>query len=393
MKKVLITGGSHAEIPLIKSAKKREMFVITTGNNEEGLGHQEADKYVKGDFSDKEFIYDLAKREKVDAIISGCNDFAYLSTAYACEKLNLPGHDTYEIAKIIHHKDKFMNLCKICGIRIPKTYSCKNLKECIETCKELSFPMILKPVDLTGGKGVKICHSLEEVKKAYEEAHAWSREDTIVLEEYILGSNHGASMLLKEKKVVFCFCDNEQYYINKYLVSGAYFPSDVPECAIISLIHDVEKIAEKLKLVDGLFHVQFILEKNTIPVFIDPCRRSPGDLYIQFVKYATEIDYPLEIVKAEIGESIGEVYQPCYHNIARECVMTEKEGIFSEIHIDKNIRGTILDSFIWAKKGEEIEDYLKYKAGILFLEYESFKQLYEEIEKFHSLVTIRKEEL
>lgn len=391
MKKVLITGGSHAEIPLIKVAQKMGMFVITTGNNEEGLGHKKADKYVKGDFSDKEFVYRLAYMENVDAIISGCNDFAYLSTAYACEKLNLPGHDSYETAKIIHHKNEFIKVAKILGICTPNTYSCRSLEECIDTSKKLSFPIVLKPIDLTGGKGVRICNNLNELKNAYEEARLWSKEEIIILEEYIIGSNHGATMLLKEKRVVFFFCDNEQYYINKYLVSGAYFPSDVPECTIIQLIGDIEKIADKLNLVDGLFHIQFIVGKDNIPVLIDPCRRTPGDLYIQFVKYATEVDYALEIVKAEIGEAINEVYKPCYHNVARECVMTDSTGTFSEIYIDAEIKDKIVDSLLWAKKGEPIKDILKYKAGIVFLEYPSFEQLYKEIRKFHFLVTIRKE--
>lgn len=107
MKKLLITGGSHSEYPVIEAAKNIGWYVISTGNDEGSLGHIIADKYVKGDFSDKEWVYNLAKEEKVDAIISGANDFAYLSTAYACEKLGLPGHDTLETAKSIHIKNKF----------------------------------------------------------------------------------------------------------------------------------------------------------------------------------------------------------------------------------------------------------------------------------------------
>ena len=78
-KRILITGGSHAEIPLIESAHLLNQFVITTGNNRNGLGHKLADKYIPGDFSDKNFVLELAKKENVDAIISGCNDFAYIS--------------------------------------------------------------------------------------------------------------------------------------------------------------------------------------------------------------------------------------------------------------------------------------------------------------------------
>ena len=63
MKKILITGGSHAEVPLIKEARRENYYVITTGNNTAGMGHALADKYVPGDFSDKEFVYRLARKE------------------------------------------------------------------------------------------------------------------------------------------------------------------------------------------------------------------------------------------------------------------------------------------------------------------------------------------
>ena len=106
MKKMLLLGGSHAEIPMIQAAKKMGYYVITSGNQVDGLGHPYGDKYVQADFSDKEAILQLAKKEQVDAICSGCNDFACLTAAYVAEKLGSPGHDSYENAIKIHHKDK-----------------------------------------------------------------------------------------------------------------------------------------------------------------------------------------------------------------------------------------------------------------------------------------------
>lgn len=390
MKKVLITGGSHAEVPLIDEAKKMGFYVITTGNNVDGLGHQKADQYRKGDFSDKEFVYHLAWKENVDAIISGCNDFAYLSTAYACERLNLPGHDSYEVAKLIHHKNKFRTITHSLGILTPKLYECKSMEECLLISRKLEYPIVLKPIDLTGGKGVKLCYSLADIKEAFLEAKKLTREERVILEEYIQGTNHGATMLLKNRKVRFCFCDNEQYYLNSYLVSGACFPSDVPECSIVQLIGDVERMASHLQLVDGLFHVQFIVDSEQRAIMIDPCRRTPGDLYVKLVEYATEINYAREIVKAEIGFEIEEAYVSSFHYIARECVMTDRSGIFSEIELSETIRNKLIDTCIWAKKGEKIENYLTYKAGIVFLECKDRRELYEMVNDFHGLVKIKK---
>ena len=182
MKKVLFGGGSHAEIPMIEEAKKAGWYVITTGNNRDGLGHKYADEYIPGDFSDKEFITDLASKKKVDAIVSGTNDFSYISTAYACEKLGLKGHDSYEKSLIIHHKDKFRKLTRSLGIKTPFMYECYDLAELDEIIDKISYPVLVKPVDLTGGKGVKVCNNETDVKLYAKEAFELTRQDHIIIE-------------------------------------------------------------------------------------------------------------------------------------------------------------------------------------------------------------------
>ena len=119
-KKLLILGGGHAEIPLIQAAQALGWYVITTGNAREGLGHPYADKTVFADFSDKDTMLELARAEGVQAVCSGCNDFALLSTVYVCEKLGLPGHDSYATSLEIHHKDKYRALATRLGIPTPR---------------------------------------------------------------------------------------------------------------------------------------------------------------------------------------------------------------------------------------------------------------------------------
>lgn len=389
MKKVLITGGSHAELPMIRYARSKGWFVITTGSNRDGLGHKEADKYVCGDFSDKEFVYRLAKDEQVDAIISGCNDFAYLSAAYACEKLGLGGHDSYDTACIIHHKDSFRALTDSLEIRTPKAVRCTDKAQLQKAFSELGFPVVVKPVDLTGGKGVRVCNTAEEAAAAYDEACAVTRESYVILEEYIIGTNHGTSVVIKNGKILGGICDNELYYLNKYLVSGACFPSSVPLCTMTQLYRDIEKIAAALKLTDGVFHTQFMVEKGNVPVIIDPCRRAPGDLYILFAKYSTGIDFPAIFVEAETCGELPDSLSPSYRNIARVCVMTDRTGRYGGIEMSEETKRHIIDKLIWAKDGEQIDDCLKYKAGILFLEYDSFEELYDNFESFHERVRIK----
>lgn len=388
-KKILILNGDYKEIPLIVEAKKLGWHVTTSGNSRNGLGHPYADENIFGDYSDCEFIYDLAKSLKVDAIISSGNDFAYISTAYACEKLNLRGHDSFENACIIHNKKNFRDIMKKLNLPTPKFLVCNSLEELPTACEKIKFPLIVKPTDLTGGKGVCVCKNLSELEKAFLTAQKVTRKNSVLIEEFINGSNHGANFFIQSQKVVRAFFDDEQYYKNKYLVSGASSPSSLKHFTMAEVILYVEKIAAYLKLVDGIFHVQFMVTDDGTPILIDPCRRAPGDLYLNLIKYSSGFNCAKEIILSESGltAEIGKQFTSRF--IARECIMTDRCGIIDSIFIDSTIQNKIIDKMIWAKSGDEVDDFLKYKAGILFLEFDNFFEMQSTLKNFHELVKIK----
>ena len=406
MKKLLLLGGGHAEIPLIQAAQELGYYVITTGNAKEGLGHPYANKNVFADFSDKEAMLALAKSEAVDAVCSGCNDFALLSTAYVCEKLGLPGHDSFETSLQIHHKDKYRALATRLGIETPKAISVYNEDDFEDALKNLRFPIIVKPVDLTGGKGILRANNREEALVAYKNATGRTRESHIVVEEFVTGTNHGFSAYLVNQKVAFYFADNEQYYQNKYMVSGANTPSTTSAKGLAQLVTDSEKIAKELNLVDGILHIQYIERDDGTPVIIEICRRPPGDLYIKFVKYATGIDYPKFLMLAETGderrkeicdtqfieESAAEIRRHNRHEHSpywlRHCVMADREGIVKDVEFSDAIQRNIIEKFMWFKPGEQITDKMYYKAGIVFLRFETLEEMQQKTAEMTKLIKV-----
>lgn len=406
MKKLLLLGGGHAEIPLILAAQELGYYVITTGNAKEGLGHPYANKNVFEDFSDKEKMLELAKSEGVDAVCSGCNDFALLSTAYVCEKLGLPGHDSFETSLQIHHKDKYRALATRLGIETPKAISVYNEDGFEDALKNLRFPIIVKPVDLTGGKGILRANNREEALVAYKNATGRTRESHIVVEEFVTGTNHGFSAYLVNQKVAFFFADNEQYYLNKYMVSGANTPSTTSAKGLAQLVTDSEKIAKELNLVDGILHIQYIERDDGTPVIIEICRRPPGDLYIKFVKYATGIDYPKFLMLAETGderrkeicdtqfieESAAEIRRHNRHEHSpywlRHCVMADREGIVKDVEFSDAIQRNIIEKFMWFKPSEQITDKMYYKAGIVFLRFETLEEMQQKTAEMTKLIKV-----
>jgi biotin carboxylase len=388
--KTAADGGSHAELPLIRAAQQAGWHVTTVGLNIKGLGHVQADQYIPCDFSDPDQVLAVARQINAEAVVSGCNDFAYLSTAYVCEKMALPGHDCLAVAETIHHKDKFRNLLADLHLPHPQYLRCNNLDEVRQACQSLRFPLMIKPADLTGGKGVKICHTESESLEAAHVAFDKTRRSYLVAESFISGSNHGFSALLQKQKVVFYFHDNERYGLNPYLVAGAEAPGDLLPEVIENLIRQVETIAEHLHLVDGLFHFQFVLSDTGVPYIIDPCRRAPGDLYIQLVCQAAGIDYATMIVRAECGLKMGEIKKPVIHGFhARECIMADRCGKLEAIEIAPEIQIYLTDKLIWGRPGDVIEDPLTYKAGILFFKFDTKQQLSDLISQFNKYVYVK----
>ena len=224
---------------------------------------------------------------------------------------------------------------------------------------------------------------------------------SIVVEEFVQGTNHGFSAMLVKGKVAFAFADNEQYYINKYMVSGANSPSTSGSETLAKLRDYSERIARELKLVDGILHIQYIERPDGTPVIIEICRRPPGDLYIKFVQYATGIDYPKFIVMAETGMDISAIPDiPTQGFWLRHCVMASTqagertatgdtcEGIVRDVAFAPEIQGNIVEKFLWYKPGEVITDKLTYKAGIVFFKFESLAEMEAKTARMTDLVKV-----
>lgn len=385
-KKLLIAGGGYADIPLIKAAKNLGYYVITSGNRPEELGHKVSDEYRPADFSDPEAMLELARGVDIDAICPCCNDFSAISSAYVAEQLGLPGYDSYETSKLIHHKDSYRVFALENNIPTPYAKGFDNFEAAFSSIDEFSFPLIIKPVDLTGGKGITKINNKKEARSALKDAFSISKLGRVVVEEFIEGSRHGFSAFIRDDKVVFHFTDNEHYYLNQYMVSAASTPSTVPESAINVLVTQSEKISELMSLKTGIFHVQFILRDDE-PVIIEICRRPPGDLYIKLVEHATGVDYPSWIVRSFCGLDCSELGQKEVNGyFLRHCIMTSRTGTLKDIEIDPAIENNIVDSMMWWQAGDKVENYLVAKFGIVFLKFDSIDELLNKSDNMQDLI-------
>jgi biotin carboxylase len=385
---MLLAGGGYADIPLILAAKRLGFHVVSSGNRPSELGHAYSDEFRSADFSNPEQIAALAKEIGATAICASCNDFSALSAAYAAEKLGLPGHDRYEISQILHHKDRYREFAQANGIPSPVAHGFSNLESARSYLRSAGLPLIVKPVDLTGGKGVSTVRSLTEGAEALERAFEISRAKRVVLEDFLEGSRHGFSAVLRDGKVVFYFSDNEHYFQNQYMVSAASTPSTVSEVIEADLVVQSEKIAGLLGIRAGIFHVQYILT-NRGPVIIEICRRAPGDLYIRLVEIATGVPYPEVIVRAAAGMSIDSfAHAKPKGFFSRHCIMSSTAGVVDHIEFREGIEEQIVERHIWAESGWSIDSPLVAKCGIVFLRFGSQAEMLEKTERMQDIIRV-----
>ena len=387
-KKLLILNGGHSEIPLIQAGKRLGFHVITSGNAPLLIGHKYADEYIPADFSDKEEILRLAVSLDIEAICAGANDFGAITAAYVAEKMGLLGHDSYETTLIIHHKDLFKKFATENQIQTPYAESYSDKDIAFSAANRYSYPVMIKPIDLTGGKGITKVNSVNDYINAVEKAFGFSREKRIVVEEFFEGTQHSFSTFILNEKVVFYFSDNEYSLINPYLVSTSAAPAENIEKFAKALIDSAEKIAQSLHIVDGILHIQYLADSNTFTI-IEVARRCSGDLYPYPLDCSSNIDWANWIIRAEAGIKcfdFPQVEQTGYWG--RHCIMSSKNGVVDDVIISESIKSNIHSELMWWKKGDVIDNYMTQKLGIVILHYSTMEEMLEKTKIMNQLIRV-----
>lgn len=390
VKKLLMLNGSHSEIPLINAAKQLGYYVITSGNNPSLIGHSYANQYIYADYSNEKEMLRIAKENSIDAVCSCANDFGAITAAYIAEQLDLPGHDSYDTAKLLHQKNRFKEFARENSLQTPLADIYSSVEEATVMKDKYEYPVIVKPVDLTGGKGVSKVNNAQEYACAVQTALCKSIQGKIVVEKFINGTYHSFSTFLLDKKVIAYYSDNEYSYCNPYFVATSGGPArDVMKVKDV-LVDQAEIIAQKLQLVNGVFHMQYVMSEGK-PYIIDITRRCSGDIYTEPVEHATGIAWAKWIVMAECGFDSNSFKERGVQTkyCGRHCLMAERNGVLEDVIIDKGLEKNIYKKITWWKKGDVIKDYLVDKLGILFLEYESEEEMLEKIAHINELIRIK----
>ena len=376
---VLILGGAFGDVPIISAARVAGYRVISTGNRPSDPGHQFADDYLPSDYSNVDSVLNVARRIDPIGILSSCHDIAAITAARVASVLGLPGHDRPEIASMIHNKRLLR--AELRRLNVPTPLACTALRHSDICCSQVPYPRMVKPADLTGGRGIVMAETPFEFQNLMESAWRASQMGEVVVEAYIQGTNHGVSTFIEGGRVSFSFEDDEYYFLNRFRVAGAHSATTLTPENRERVKGFIELMAHQWDLVDGVMHLQVIQSESGIHI-LEACRRTPGDFYPELVRHARRIDYASSLVNAQLGKPFFAEGEASDRVVIRHVAMPPTSGSFAGISIDPRIRGFVTDIFSWRRVGEDITDPLTWTAGVVVLELErvSARQIIDNIQ-------------
>ena len=389
MKKILILNGTISEIPIIKKAQEMGLYVVTTGNMPGLPGHQFADEYISADYSDGKAILKIVKEQEIDGIVSCANDFGAITASYVSDIMGWKGHDSYENTVLMHNKDIFRQYFIKMGFPVPESAIFTDCTEAESYCKTCKYPVIIKPNDLTGGKGVRKAYDYKDAVMALKNAFSMSRKKIILVEEFLDGIQQSIVVFLVNRKIVVTSCSNIYCMRNPYLVQAETYPATNFDLVEKQLDNIILTMAEDLKLADGVFSFQYFV-KDGKPIVIDMMRRCFGNETFLLADMRTGFPFEEAYIRASLGMDCTnlkwdkQTYKYCGHY----GVMADRNGILDSWSLPDDIEGRVFKKTVNMESGTVIHNYLTEKIAHIYFHYDDLKTMNREIVKYNERVNV-----
>ncbi|RUT57712.1 hypothetical protein C1142_10685 [Clostridium botulinum] len=304
MKKLMIIGSGELQVPLIKICKKNGYEVIATDRDENAKGFAYADKSIVVDGTDKEKILEYAIKWNIDGIVTTA-EITLFTVVFVCEKLGLKG-PSMKAAQISNDK-YLMRKCMIeNGIKSPRFWLVHNNDELNEIENEIKFPVVIKPVDVSGSIGVMKADNMDEIKAIFDDISVKSRSNRVIIEEFMEGPEFSVETLsmngihnmiaITEKKV-----SGYPYFVEERHV----IPANINNKQEKEIKDLVIRLLNACKFDNCAGHTEVKLTEDG-PMIVETGARIGGD-YIasDLVPLATGISMHQSIAKIALGEEIS----------------------------------------------------------------------------------------
>ena len=387
-KKILLLGGSASQLVAIEKAKSLGYFTILCDYIPDNPGRKIADSFHLVSTTDKDAILQVALQEDINGIVAYGSDPAAPTAAYVANAMNLPGMD-YDIVRHFCEKHLFRQFLSEHGFNVPKFIEVKSPYVVYDAeIDSLQFPLIVKPTDSSGSKGVTMIEDKSELESALRYAKEYMRNGTLIIEEYIIRDHPyviEAEIFARNGKVVTwglinSIRDSES---NPLLPAAYSYPLELSEKRKQQVKDEISRLVAATGNTSGAFNIEMIIDKHDRLYFLDAGPRSGGNMLPEFISMICHKDIVEAIIKAAMGDDISNLDVSLdgdaggYWGLG--VLHTSHEGKFVGIDYSIKAKASLVREEIQKKYGDQIYPFRRCNdlIGLNFLHASSREDIHE----------------
>lgn len=364
-KKLMLLGGLRYLLPVIESAHKHNIHVITVDYLPDNIAHKYSDEYHNVSIIDKEAVLKLAQELEIDGIMSFACDPGVVSAAYVAEKMRLPFQCSYESACILQDKAKFRKFLDDNGFNVPNAKGYKKPEDAIADIDYFHWPIIVKPVDSAGSKGVTKVDDPNNLTDAIRHALDNSVSKQFIIEDFLEkeGFSSDSDSFSVNGDLVFCTFNN-QYFDdnaeNEYTPAAYSWPSTMPENIQKELRSELQRLLTLLDCKTGLYNIETRFCKNGQAYIMEVSPRAGGNRLAEMLKYVTGEDIIERAMLAAVNEPFNEVKHGadmCKTQIIEMILHANKSGDFKSLNLESRLETRVIEKDIWIKSGDTVKPF------------------------------------
>lgn len=367
-KKILLLGGNYFQMTATLAARELGCHVISADYLPDNPGHRYADEYYNISTIDREAVLALAREKEIDGIVSYASDVSAPTAAYVAEKLGLPTNP-YESVMTLTHKDRFRRFMREHGFPMPRGAAFTDREEAERFFGTLKKPVMVKPIDSSGSKGVVKVLRDGEFGAAWEEALSYSIEKRVIVEEFIQkrGYQIDGDGFLADGRIVFFGVMDQHNDLScaPHAPIGLSWPSIQEEKYQQKARALIQNIFELLHMRMGAFNFEYIIGEDGEIYILEIGPRNGGNLIPDTIRTACGADLAAYTIRAALGEDCSSLREPPTRTCASSYIVHAGEsGIYRGIEIEPELQKRIVKQAMFVKPGDPVQKFRNASFGI-----------------------------
>lgn len=393
-KTIMIIGGGLLQLPAILTAKKMGLQVIVTDYNPNAPGMKDADIPIIMSTRDFEGSVRVARAQNkltpIHGVLTVGTD-ASMTVAAVANALGLPGIK-FEDAEAATNKIKMRMRFKEHGVPSPKFLPVWSLADVKKACKILDFPVVIKPSDNMGARGVMRIDNLNQISEGFHFAKEASPSGEIIVEEYMEGHELSIDAIIFNDEInITGVADRIIEYPPYFVETGHTMPTSMPEETVKEACEIMKHGIHALGISIGAAKGDIKITSSGIMIGELAARLSGGFMSAYTYPLSSGVDLMRAAIEVALGQEPGNI-EPVMNRVSIERAIITKPGIVKKINgLEEALKVPFVDElFLNVKQGDRVTAPTSNveKAGNIIATADTLKEAEDAVARCKELLNI-----